>query len=342
MVPLMMNSTCRSVNRFTLPSYVNFLNFESHIDYPFRWEMEALLTNKGMGRGVVKRKRQTLKHNNVYKRFVQRPSLFKEYLFITHSEFDLIVNGMEKHRKELIDSSLLLSFENKVLMGLHFVIQYKGNKHLAFIFNVSVGYVTKVLDEILPRLVEYFCQYIPNAIVTDEHSRLHPQIKCVIDNTIHRTRRPRSRQSVQYNGHYHMHGRSTQILLDFTGRVVAFVTMIPGRVHDALAATYNHFFKYILDGDTFALADPGFYGICYVVPGFKPCQVKTNDQRVFDVISRREQVIIENMNAHFKICRSVNKEDSFYHGDRRLLACIFIALGMYNLKRDWGYFEPSF
>ena len=74
MVPLMMNSTCRSVNRFTLPSYVNFLNFESHIDYPFRWEMEALLTNKGMGRGVVKRKRQTLKHNNVYKRFVQRPS----------------------------------------------------------------------------------------------------------------------------------------------------------------------------------------------------------------------------------------------------------------------------
>ena len=47
-------------------------------------------------------------------------------------------------------------------------------------------------------------------LVHDTHSRLHSRLKYIIDGTLHKTQK----QHVDYNGHYRMHGKLTQILLD--------------------------------------------------------------------------------------------------------------------------------
>ena len=83
-------------------------------------------------------------------------------------------------------------------------------------------------------------------------------------------------------------------------------------------------------------------GVGYVVPGFKPSTVKTMEQVIFDKISRSEQVAIENANNFIKENKSVNKQDTFRHNEKRLVACVFISIGMYNLKRSWGYFKNPF
>ncbi len=198
-------------------------------------------------------------------------------------------------------SNLAMKFENKVLLTLLFVIQYKGNKHLAYQFGISYYYVSKVLDEIFPILVEYFSSHIPNKSIVSTHSRLHHQIKYIIDNTIHKCRRP----SVN---------------------------------HDALSATYNNLFRRITGTSSFALGDTGFSGINYVVPGIKTAHIKTIPQLIFNQISRGEQRRIEHINKFFKSCRSVNREDTFYHSEDRLLACIFISIGLYNYKKARGYY----
>ena len=135
-----------------------------------------------------------------------------------------------------------------------------------------------------------------------------------------------------------MHGKVSLVLLDFDSRVVAFITNIKGKIHDSLIATYAKSFKEIIGSD-FALGDPGFLGVGYVVPGFKPGTIRRWEERVFDKISRSEQVLIENANKGIKECKSVNKQDTFRHGDHRLLACVFISVGLYNLKLDWGYYK---
>ena len=65
--------------------------------------------------------------------------------------------------------------------------------------------------------------------------------------------------------------------------------------HDALAATYNQCFRKVL-GKRFAMADTGFCGISNVVAGLKG-PLDTYGKRVFDKISRKEQVIVENVNC---------------------------------------------
>jgi hypothetical protein len=136
-----------------------------------------------------------------------------------------------------------------------------------------------------------------------------------------------------------MHGRLTQVLLDLEGYIIAFLTNIPGKVHDSLSGMYNKLFPRIL-GQYFCIGDSGFNGVQYVVPGFQKSNVNTSSRQIFDKISRKEQVIIENVNKFFKDCRSINKLDTFMHGDHRLLVCVFIAVGFYNMKRSWGYYQP--
>jgi hypothetical protein len=262
--------------------------------------------------------------------------LFKEHLFITKEEFNFILGDIREIRT--FNLPLLMSFENKVLMTLLFVVQCKGGKNLALIFNCSQYYVTKILDEMLHILVEYFVHYIPNKLQSHTRSRLHPLIRCVVDNTIHKTRKPMVKQRLYYNGHYKMQGRLTQLLSDFDGYIVGFLTNIPGKIYDSLSGIYNKVFPRILE-KYFCIGDSGFNGVQFVVPGFQNCNVNSPSRRIFDKISRKEQ-IIENVNKFFKDCRSINKLDTFMHGDHRLLACIFIAVGFYNMKRSWGYYQP--
>jgi len=89
------------------------------------------------------------------------------------------------------------------------------------------------------------------------------------------------------------------------------------------------------------LGDPAFVGLDYVVAGFKPSEIHGDAGRViFDRISRSEQKAVENVNKFFKDARSVNRQDVFRHSEEKLLLCVIIATGFYNLRRTWGYFEP--
>lgn len=321
-----------------LASYL--LNYQNDIQFPITWERQAFGTNCGYGRGRIKlNKRVVLQKKDVFSEFLDNPSMFPKFLFMDKQEFYHILSDLDHERIPLSQkTNLAMSFENKILLSLLFVIQYKGNKHLAYQFGVSEYYVSKVLDEILPILVEYFAGYIPNRQVESTHSRLHPQIQFIIDNTLHLCRKTRVNQSLLYNGHYNKHGYTSSLLVDYEGNVLAFKTLIYGKIHDALSANHNHLFRRIVGSFLFALSDTGFGGINYIVPGIKPTRVKTGGQKIYDKIARREQRRIEHINNYFKLCRSVNRLDTFYHSEDRLLACILIAIGMYNMKKAWGYY----
>lgn len=328
-------------NEYDQYAFLSYLNTTcKDIQYPLIWEYKALGSNYGTGRGRIKNnKRCVLEKRDVYGDFINNPSLFQKFLFMESSEFRHILSDLADKRFELsVNSNLAMSFENKVVMTLLFVIQYKGNKHLSYQFGVSEYYVSKVLDEVFPVLVEYFANFIPNRLTVEKHSRLHQQIRFIIDNTLHKCRRPRSKQSLLYNGHYCTHGYCTSLMVDFKGNVVAFKTLLLGKIHDALSANHNSLFRKIAGKLKFGLGDTGFSGISYIVPGIKSCHIKNNAQFIFDQISRDEQRPIEHVNGYFKACRSVNKEDTFYHSEDRLLVCIFIAIGMYNMKKAWGYY----
>ena len=317
-------------------------NEDYSIKYPLSWVFQALATNIGKGKGLIKSDRVTLEHIDVYYLWSNHTDKFSAILHITKDEFDIILLGITEITETIqCQTSLAMPIANKVLMALHFVVQYTGGNNLATLFNCSDYYVSKVLDEMFPPMVEYFSQFIPNKKIYETRSSLHASIKYIIDGTLHKTQRQNGEQDDNYNGHYRMHGKLTQILLDFEGYVVAFKTNIKGRTHDALAAIYSDNFKKIV-GKHLVLGDPGYHGVGYVVPGFKPSTVKTMEQVIFDKISRSEQVAIENANNFIKENKSVNKQDTFRHNEKRLVACVFISIGMYNLKRSWGYFKNPF
>ena len=311
---------------------------DDDIIYPETWELAALVTNIGVGRGVIKTQRCTYYHNDVYSYFKKFPTHFKKHILLAADEFDYILENLFPQKN--VNSLLAMSFENKVLMTLMFVVQYKGNKALGLIFNCSEFYVSKVLDEMLIILAEYFLKYIPNELTSQTHSKLHSSIRAVIDNTIHKTRKPIKGQRMHYNGHYCMHGRLTQLLVDYDGKIIAFKTMIPGKVHDNLSALYNKKFVEIL-GNYLCIGDTAFNQIQYTVAGYQKCRLNSPEKIIFDRISRQEQVVIENVNKFLKDCKSIDKDTSFKHGDEKLFLCICIGMGFYNMKLSWGYFQPS-
>jgi hypothetical protein len=147
-------------------------------------------------------------------------------------------------------------------------------------------------------------------------------------------------QSEHYNGHYKMHDRTTHLLIDYDSYIIAFVTMIPGHCNDELIAVYNKLFRKII-GHDFALDDPGFQGCGYIITGYCSSTVNTFGQEVFTIITKREQQLIENVNSYIKQCCSIDKEHVFIHLEAHLLACIYIAVGLYNLKREWGYYRGN-
>ena len=130
--------------------------------------------------------------------------------------------------------------------------------------------------------------------------------------------------------------KCTQV--DFDGFIIAFLTNIPGRMHDALIGTYNTFFQRIL-GNKFALADSAFGGVRNIVAGFRPCQVNSEGKRKFDRITRREQVIIEHVHGWIKSSKSISKGSRFVHVEQKLVMCMYIVCGLYNLRRLNGDFQ---
>jgi len=262
-------------------------------------------------------------------------------VFLSAPEFDQIAHGISLHHScHLVRTRLELN--EKILMGLLFVFQYYANKTLSLLFRCSEGYVSECLAEILPAMASFCSSAIPNALdSTTPCSRLNQHIVGVLDNTLHRTTRPSIRQSLQFNGHYQMHGRLSQFMVDFEGKIISFVTNIPGKIHDNLSARFNSSFADILMGK-FLIGDSAFNGVPYVVPGFKPSQLGNDPKRIiFDGISREEQRVVERVNKFVKDARSVNKQDVFRHSEEKLVACVFIATGLYNFKRSWGCYSSA-
>lgn len=314
------------------------------VRYPFKtncvpvsWETVAITSNLGMGKGILKSKRISNEHIDLYAKYLSKPSRFQKFLQLTSIEFHWILDQLQNDLHKLEASPYRMTFSNKVLMGLLFVIEYPGNKVLASWFEVSEYYISKVLDEILPLLVGFFSRQIPHGQVSSKRSIFSDKIAFIIDCTLHRTRRPSLNQSEHYNGHYSMHGRLTQVLIDYEGNVIAFLTNVPGRCNDALVAMYNEDFKRIV-GDNLVLGDPGFQGVQWVVSGFRLSQVNSVGKERFFTLSKQEQQLIEHVNAFVKTCKSIDKENTFIHSEARLLACVFISFGLYNLKRKWGHY----
>lgn len=319
---------------------IAFDDDEDKIIVPEKWETEAMTSNTGIGRGVLKKQRICLPRIDLYHKFCQKPSKFQKHLFLKKEEFDSIINDLQIFEKRLKNSSFLMDFRNKILLSMLFVIEYPGDKLPAERFQVSEYYVSSVLDETLPILVEYFNQFIPNVACSEKHSVLSKKIQFITDCTIHRTRRTTVNQSEHFNGHYQCHGRITHLLVDFEGRIIAYKTLVPGRSNDALTAIYNKQFQEII-GSRLALGDPGFRGTHYIVGGYGSSELTSAGHIAFYEISKREQRFIEHINAFWKQCKSLSKEHVFIHRESRLLACVAIAAGLYNLKWSWGYFASK-
>jgi hypothetical protein len=197
-----------------------------------------------------------------------------------------------------------------------------------------------ILFRYLDVLVGFFAQYIPNALESDYCSTLSPKIVAVIDATIHAIRKPPHLQHLHYSGHYKMHGMLTHLLIDYEGNIVAFETNVLGSVHDANASLNNRLFPKILGPDTYALGDPGYAGVPYVVAGMKSNQLQTEDDYEFDKTSRHEQVVIEHVNSFLKHFSVLSKGKKFKHSRVVHVSCVVICCGWYNMMKTLhGAFE---
>lgn len=137
-----------------------------------------------------------------------------------------------------------------------------------------------------------------------------------------------------------MHGILTHLLIDFEGNIIAFETNVKGSVHDSNVATRNIHFPLILGPGRYALADPGYAGVPYVVAGLKSNQVKSTNDLDFDSTSRSEQVLIEHVNSFLKSCKVLSKKVAFKHSRVLHVSCIVICCGWFNMmKLKWGAFE---
>ena len=57
-----------------------------------------------------------------------------------------------------------------------------------------------------------------------------------------------------------------------------------------------------------------------MVAGFKSCFVHTDEKAYFDLISRSEQVMVENVNNFIKKCGTVTKESKTMHAHHLVVA----------------------
>jgi hypothetical protein len=194
----------------------------------------------------------------------------------------------------------LLLWEDKVLLAWIWMVKYPHYNELGQLFGVSVPVVSRIIHILHPLLVQHFIRFIPNQLSTNPiTSTLSNKIVAIVDSTLHAINKPLTNQHQFFNGHYNKHGIMTYLLVEFSGLIVAVQTNVAGRVHDSTAANHNTLFMKVL-GDKLALADPGYAGVPFVVAGLKSNQVKSIGAKVFDRVSRSEQVIVEHVNENLK------------------------------------------
>ena len=288
-------------------------------------------------RGKIKSKRTILVSIDKFKSLTNEECI--SLLRIKKDEFKVIINCLQ----ELITPKYTkgIDFKNQVLICFLFIIQYYNIKTLSFIFKKSHFIISSILDYLLPTFGKFFQYFIPNQRVSNLTSEISEKIRFIIDNTLHKTHKSHfgNEGEENYSYYYKSHGVISQLLIDYDGIIVSYATNIPGSTHDSLVAFYNPLFEEII-GDDYALGDPGFNGVPYVIPGYKRNHLPKDElHKTFDHQTRREQVLIENVNHILKQNVSINKKTPFIHSRDKLVACIVSCIGLYNLKKSWGYYS---
>ena len=301
-------------------------------------DIESLVYDPSFGCGRGRNRRRKTCYQDpvpVYSRLIQaqRLLLFETLVRMKLEDFDCLFK--EIYRRENFKRAAALSPRtlpvDQLLLTLIWVFHYPTYSNLSLQFGLSSPKVAFIIEKILLELAEYFRDYVPNSLGEEPMtSSLSNQIVAVVDGTIHKVSKPGAFQSRMWNGHYKRHGMMTHLLVTMDGKIAAFVTNIPGVVHDALVATYNDCFRRVL-GKQFAVADTGYSGISNVVAGLKG-PLDTYGKRAFDRISRKEQAIVENVNCWLKKAVTLDKSTNFRHGNEKLYLCVFICCGLHNWK----------
>lgn len=256
------------------------------------------------------------------------------------NEFTDLVDELQYLKFKFITLAVRLSFANKVLLFFIWIVKYVDYSVLSSLFGVSKSVIGVLIERMLPELSAHFLNEIPNQIVSNSTSSLSKNIIGVIDSTIHATRKPSRNQHLSYSDHYQRHGMMSTLLVDFEGYIVSVNTGGVARLHDSMSSTFMPHFRNIIGPKNFALGDPGYAGVDYVVSGFKSNQLANPQCREFDIVSRSEQVIIEHVNNFIKSCRVLSKSNQFHHSREKHISCVFIVSGWYNwMKQKFGKFS---
>jgi len=314
--------------------------FEIRPWYGFVLERKLSSITFGRGRGAPGYPRKRF-HQHKVKSLWKRLKVkgdnkrFESLCRMRIEEFKQLIRDL-RYLEGTIDNSgvaIRILFQDKILLIFVWLVKYHDYATLSELFGTSPTIISGLIKLLLPHLVEHFLEFIRNEVDCEEHSSLSESIVCVIDGTIHQCKKPPKHQHLHYNKHYKRHGMMTHLLVDFNGYIVAIHTNVYGIIHDSNAARHNKFFEEIL-GDKFALRDPGYAGVRYVVAGFKSNQLTSEEANLFDRRSRSEQVVIEHVNGHVKACKALSKKNMFLHSRSMHIACVFIVCGWFNWMKE--------
>ena len=320
---------------------IHYIHNDDLMEYNY-WDVPKKLvhSNFGKGQGKMKRSRTLRERVDVSSSLSEKD--LRGQTHMTTVEFKTLMAELMEFSsfKTFISESSVKSLliENKVLLVFIWMVSYPKYALLTHQFGASEFIVKKNFDEILPVLAEFFGQFILERLSTDTTSALNDRILFVHDATITPIRRPRKQQERAYNGHYKCHGKLVHLLVDFDGRIVSMASNVDGRCHDSLFGTYNEPFREICQqSEGYALGDSGFAGVSYSVSGFKTNQLKSEQHKVFDKVTRSEQIVVEHVNCFIKKCKCLSKEGKFIHSHETLALLSLIICGWYNWRREKGF-----
>jgi hypothetical protein len=303
------------------------------IVFPNSWYKLAN-TNFGIGRGKVRHRKIYTKRSPVdFLQLLHAPDFLKLF-HLNKDRFEILLDEIVKFYPDesLFVSKTSLTLENQFALVWCWFIHYTRYSLLGVMFGVSDSMISLIINQWLPKLAKFFSCYIPEKKISTAVSSLHPSIKYIVDSTIKPTVRPKRNQSKYFSGHYKTHGILTHIMVDFDGWILSLQTNIPGSVHDVRIAKAKPF-HHIVKENEFALADPGYQGVDWIVSGFKASSLPhTAGAYIFDYVSREEQRTIETVNCFIKK-NVLTKNIKFHHKHELLVFCIVITCGWYNYRK---------
>lgn len=302
------------------------------------------LSNFGTGKGKIKSVRCKHCITDIYSLFSNIPSAIEQSTGFPIQLWQQVLHHCRQIKNEVFQQSKIaagtINIENRLFLTLRWIREYNTFSLYAMEMGSSTFVIATIITEMIPFILEFMIRFIPNRRINDSHSIMNRHIGFIIDGTLSKIYKPKYQQHLYYNSVKCIHAINSLLLIDFEGFIVAVATGVPGSIHDCLYARNVELFRQICrDSNCFALGDPGFQGAPFVVGGFRCNQIKTNGHVLFDYISRKEQICIEHINSHFKRCRSVSKHVQFRHDHATHKACILIACGLYNWKRQNGFYR---